>query len=166
MDEKSLATLTTISKALADPKTEEAVKAVMIHNPVQEVEESLVTFVRYRLSRLEQSIQYEDTVKDIILSRIGEATFDQLLHLLSAMQKSNAAVTGTMLAPFVAQAGGKTLSETLRDSNRDDSSSAARVYEATDSKQILQAMSALDQLIGSIKNKISQETIENEEKAP
>ena len=151
MDKKSLNTLKSIQNAIVDPQTGQHVDAIMINNPAQEVEKSLVSFVTHRLSTLRKNIEYEESIRDVILSRIGEASFPQLISLLEVLQAGNVAAARTMMAPFIAQDGGKTLPESLRNSGKEDTTTATQVYEATENKQVFQAMLALSQLVDGVK---------------
>lgn len=156
MNKKDLATLVEIKDSLADPEIAQRVDAIIINNPAQEVEKSLVSFVTHRLNTLKKSIEYEDTIKEIILERIGEATFAQLLSLLEVAQSGTNRAAQTILTPFVSSDGSKTLPETLRQHDQDESI-ANKIYEETDNKQVLQAMMALNQLIESIKDTVKKD---------
>lgn len=158
MDKKTISTLTKMRDALADPLVAQHVDAVAINNPAQEVEKSLVSFVTHRLEALQKNIDFEDTIKETIFSRIGEATFPQLLSLLEVLQSGNIQATRAMLAPFTAQDGGKTLPETLRTADRDEGSAAKQIYEDTEDKKMLQAMMALTQLVDGIKSVAAADT--------
>ncbi len=148
MQASDVATLDKIRKSLDSAETVEAVEMACITNPAAEVEASLAGFLKHRLAKLQEATSFEDQIKDALLTRISEANFTQLIGLLEVVQKNNNLATEKILAPFIAQSGGKTVTETMRDTARGSSANASdRVYNEIDDKSVLQSLHALGQLL-------------------
>lgn len=147
MTGKELKVLHGIKDSLDDPAGEVRVFEATIEDPAKEVEQSLVSFVTYRFNKIKTSVAYEEEVKEVIMSRINEATFPQLITLLQTVQSGNASSTGALLAPFIDQSNGRTLPENLRQSGQEDMSAGAEVYRSVESKEALQAFTALSQVV-------------------
>mgnify|MGYP001064578168 CR=1 FL=1 len=147
MNKKELQTLKDIKEVLSSDEHEGHVHDAIIEDPAKEVEQSLVSFVTYRFNKVKDSITYEEDIKDVIMSRINEATFAQLITLLQTVQKGNSSSTLALLTPFIDQSNGRTLPENLRTSRQEDMSIGATVHKSADNKQTLQAFTALSQLL-------------------
>ena len=147
MNSKELQVLHSIKDSLVDPESQAHVKEIIIDDPAKEVEKSLVGFVTYRFEKIKESISYEEGIKEVIMSRINEATFAQLITLLQTVQSGNAGNTSVILAPFIDQSNGKTLPENLRISSKEDISAGAEIYRDAEDKQTLQAFTALSQVL-------------------
>jgi hypothetical protein len=147
VNKKDLQTLQNIKEVLASDELEVHVQDAVIQDPAREVEQSLVSFVTYRFNKVRESISYEEDIKDVIMSRINEATFPQLITLLQTVQSGNAQTMGTLFAPFIDQSNGRTLPENLRASQQEDLSIGATVHKSADNKQTLQAFTALYQVL-------------------
>lgn len=153
MNGKDLKTIEGIKDALVSQDNVAHVKDAVIIDPAKEVEQSLVSFVTYRFNKVKDSVAYEEDVKEVIMSRISEATFPQLIALLQTIQKGNSDSTMALLAPFIDQSNGRTLPENLRTSVREDASAGAVIYEESDSKHTLQAFTALYQVLEHLAEK-------------
>jgi|LSQX01.2.fsa_nt_gb hypothetical protein len=147
MTGKDLKVLHGIKDSLEDKKGEARVFEAIIEDPAKEVEQSLVSFVTYRFNKIKSSVAYEEEVKEVIMSRINEATFPQLITLLQTVQSGNASSTAALLAPFIDQSNGRTLPENLRQAGHEDMSAGAEIHKAIESKEALQAFTALSQVI-------------------
>jgi hypothetical protein len=170
MRNKELDTLSQLSLAIANPATTAAARSVTITDPIKEVENSLTGFLTYRLGRLQDSVEYEEQIKGIILERISEASFDQLTGLLRTVQSGNTLATEKLLQPFISQGAGKTLNESLRATAAESEASiGSSTYDAIGDKQTLQAIDALGKLVQMIVGKDALEIAEladDEEEAP
>lgn len=147
MPNKELQTLEELKNSLISASAGVAVAGVRIESPAYEVERSLSNFLKHRLQKLQESHEYEEQIKDIILTRIGEATFPQLLNLLEILQHSSNMATEKILAPFLAAPGGAT--PPLLDQNRAcrDPHPEERIFSETNDKKILQALDSLNQFL-------------------
>jgi len=126
-----------------------------IKSPAQEVENSLVGFLKHRLSKLKEDVDFEDDVKNAVLSRISEASFPQLITLLEVLQKNSNIGVEKVLAPFIAASGEKTILDTTKSSDR-RSQKAEEIFEETNDKGVLQSLTMLNQLM-DIMNKPKEE---------
>lgn len=142
-----LKTLVSINAALHSPDVEKNVQHAYITNPANEVETSLASFLKHRLSKLQEATAFEDQIKEAITARLSEASFTQLIGLLEVVQKNNNIATEKILAPFIAQAGSKTVTETMREAERLADNSEVKVYNDVNDKAILQSLSALSQFL-------------------
>jgi len=156
MQENDINTLISIKNTLDSPKTEAIVRQVAIDNPAREVETSLASFLKHRLNKLQEAVEFEEQVKDAILTRLAEASFTQLIGLLEVVQKNNNIATEKILAPFISQAGGKTVSDVMRESTKNVGNPEQKIYEDTNDKAILQSLAALSQFLELAKKKSSQ----------
>ena len=142
MENKDVETVETIYKSLAKSEA----KPFQIPNPAQEVESSLVNFLKHRLTKLKEDVTFEDSIKDSVLSRLSEATFPQLITLLEILQKNSNIGVEKVLAPFIASSGEKTILDSTKEMNR-TSQKAEEVFEGTNDKDILQSLTMLNQLM-------------------
>jgi len=154
MQANDIETLNSIRKSLSSDITVAAVDNAVITNPAREVESSLAGFLKHRLAKLQESTSFEDQVKEALLARIGEANFTQLIGLLEVVQKNNNLATEKILAPFIAQGGGKTVTETMRETERGPDASD-KVYDEVNDKAILQSLAALGQFFEMASKKSS-----------
>lgn len=122
-----------------------AVENSKIKNPAKEVEESLTDFLTRRLAKLSEDADFENIIKDTIRQRLPEASFEQLIDLLHNVSRDNTASSIPITEMFKNEQSGKTVIETLRDN--DVSSAANTLYNSTDDKNILQAVTYLGQIM-------------------
>jgi hypothetical protein len=154
MQANDIETLNSIRKSLSSDITVAAVDNAVITNPAREVESSLAGFLKHRLAKLQEATSFEDQVKEALLARIGEANFTQLIGLLEVVQKNNNLATEKILAPFITQGGGKTVTETMREAERGPDASD-KVYDEVNDKAILQSLAALGQFFEMASKKSS-----------
>lgn len=147
MQANDLDTLTSIRNSLLSPVTADVVDAATILHPAQEVEASLASFLKHRLAKLQEAANFEDQVKDVLLTRLSEATFPQLIGLLEVVQKNNNIATEKVLAPFIAQSGSKSVTETMREGARGNEHPEDKIYSEINDKTILQSLGALSQFM-------------------
>jgi len=145
MQNTDLATLHELKNALESKETTQIVNAVVIKDPALEVEQSLASFLKHRLAKLQEASDFEENIKEVILTRLSEATFPQLIGLLEVVQKNNNIATEKVLAPFIAQT--KSVTETLRNREEFNKTTEKEIYENTDDKSVLQSLHMLSQLL-------------------
>lgn len=120
-----------------------------IEDPVHEVEKSLTSFLKHRLTKLQENAEFEEQIKDAILSRLSEASIGQLSQLLEAIQRNSNTATEKVLAPFISQNGAQ--SPLLPDKSARDYEEQNLFGNEEISKDVLQGAHALHQLIGVLK---------------
>jgi len=147
MNSEDLQVLGSLKNAMESKQVAISVQSNAISNPAKEVEGSLVSFLKHRLNNLQEAAEYETTVKETLMARITEATFPQLMGLLDILQKNNNTATEKVLAPFIAQNGNRSVTETLKEDQRLSATTEAVLYGETDDKKILQSLSALSQFL-------------------
>ena len=161
MPESEIDTLQNIHEALVGTQ---ATPVAHIENPVLEVEKSLTSFLKHRLSKLQENAQFEDQIKDAILQRLGEATIGQLSQLLEAVQRNSNTATEKVLAPFISQNGAP--SPLLPDKGFREQEEQ-RIFEGEGvTKDVLQGAHALHQLIDLLTEASSSGTPEGSVPSP
>ncbi len=141
MDEKDLSVVQDIYNNM-----DNSVEKFKIDNPAQEVETSLVSFLKHRLSKLKDDVDFEDDIKSAVLTRLSEATFPQLVTLLEVLQRNSNIGVEKVLAPFIASSGEKTILDSTKEIDR-TSKVSEQIFEETDDKNILQSLNMLNQLM-------------------
>lgn len=140
----------TLQKMNSDlEKTNKRADAARIHNPSGEVREALADFVTTRLKRVERDASFSDEVRDVILQRLPEATFEELTRLLDQTSRANNQQAATIANLFKNENSDKTVLERVADTSV--ASTAAQLYASTEDKSILQAVTYL----GSVLSKMS-----------
>lgn len=142
-------TLNELKDALMNPKNTELALQTRIDNPAQEVELALTQYLTSKLDHLSKNDDFEDLIKLHIRTRLSEASFEELINLLNMLAKNNNEATRGVVSLFKNDNSGKIITEHLRDTNM--GAVAQDVYDSTDSKDILQAVSYLSQVLGKIK---------------
>jgi len=117
-----------------------------ISNPAQEVEQSLVRFLKHRLDKLRETSEFEDTIKEALVARIAEADFRDLATILDIVQRNNNSATEKILAPFIAQNGAPSPLLPAQDTAKKNAD-VDELLAGQDEKKVLQALSALNQLM-------------------
>lgn len=148
MDNKNLETLQKIQKKLSKEESA-AVENVRITDPVDAIEDSLSDFVRHSFKCVEQNRAFEQTIQEAIQTRLPEANFSQLIKLLEVTSAGNAVDTSNLINPFAQAAIAKHEADALAE--REGKSASQKVYD-TASKEILQGLTALNQLLETATN--------------
>lgn len=146
--QNDLNTLLSIKDQLESPQAVTQVEEARIHNPVKEISNALSGFLTSQLDRIESNSQFTDLVRMHLRQRMSEASFDQLMELLHTSVADTTAETRVVAGLFKNETSGKTVMDTLRDS--DVSSTAARLYSEADSKDILQALTYFNQVTAQL----------------
>ena len=137
-----------IEKAASSKELEMVVAAAKATSSDKEIENALTDFVVKKLGKLSENDEFLDLIKMHIRSRINEASFAELMQLANEMASVNNRETHTMMALFKNETSGKNLLDNLKDNSV--AGAAQQLYDSTDSKDILQAVSYLSQVLGRI----------------
>lgn len=116
-------------------------------DPGLQVEQALSTFLQERLKKIQEDRHFEELVKDALSSRIAEASFDQLMELLSLFQRNVNMDTANILSPFIPRAGERV---PALDTMTKKKSPEETLSEGA-SKEILQAFGEFSNMLLSIK---------------
>lgn len=127
---------------------DQVIESVKIDNPAKEVEDALTTFVKARFEKLQTDAGFEDLIKMYIRQRLSEATFEQLMQLHHEMSQDSTAAVRDMIQLFKENVSGKIITDHLKDS--EVSTTAQRLYDSTDDKKVLQAVSYFSQIMSQI----------------
>jgi hypothetical protein len=73
-------------------------------DPVMAVEESLYSFLKYRLDKLKKDMDFQDQIKNFLTARLPEADFNDLRVLLQQEQQNTNASSQGILNPFLPKA--------------------------------------------------------------
>jgi glycyl-tRNA synthetase beta subunit len=135
-------------QALVESRVQE--KAAVHFNPAIEVEESLVSLLRNRITKIQDDEDFEQQIKDAVLARLPEADFSQLVMLLNSMQNNSNTSVERILSPFIPRVGERVpLLDTEKEkgqSNMDE-----KVFEKA-SKKALDALNELGKLSRVLSN--------------
>ena len=137
-----------IEKATSSKELEMVVAAARATSSDKEIENALTDFVVKKLGKLSENDEFLDLIKMHIRSRINEASFAELMQLANEMASVNNRETHTMMSLFKNETSGKNLLDNLKDNSV--AGAAQQLYDSTDSKDILQAVSYLSQVLGRI----------------
>lgn len=148
MENKNIEALQKLQKGLGkeDPA---AIENVRITNPVNAIEESLSDFVRHSFKCVEENRAFEQTIQETIQSRLPEANFAQLIKLLEVTSAGNAVDTANLINPFAQAAVAKHQADAIAE--KEGKNVSQKVYD-TASKEILQGLTALNQLLETATN--------------
>ena len=138
-----------LKDALMNPENTALALQTRIENPAKEVELALTQYLTSKLDHLSKNDEFEDLIKLHIRSRINEASFEELINLMNMLTKNNNEATRGIVSLFKNDTSGKIITEHLRDTNM--GAVAQEVYDSTESKDILQAVSYLSQVLGKMK---------------
>lgn len=148
MDNRNLDALHKIQQKLTNGESA-AVDNVRITDPVDAIEDSLSDFVRHSFKCVAQNRAFEQAIQDTIQTRLPEANFSQLIKLLEVTSAGNAIDTSNLINPFAQASIAK--HEADAEAERDGKSVSQKVYD-TASKEILQGLTALNQLLETATN--------------
>lgn len=149
---QSVLALQELKNALMNEDNLALAEQVKINNPVKEVEGALSQFLVSKLDHLAKNDEFDDLIKMYIRQRLPEATFEELINLAGMLTKNNNESTRSILSLFKNEASGKIITDNLRDSSLN--STAQQIYDSTDSKDILQAVSYLSQVLGKMQGAV------------
>lgn len=151
---EDLNTLMDISNHLEN-MDDQIIESVKVENPAKEVENAMTSFVKARFEKLQVDAGFEDLIKMYMRQRLSEATFEQLMQLHHEMSQDNTAAAHDILQLFKENVSGKIITDHIKDS--EVSSTAQRLYDSTDDKKILQAVSYFSQIMSQIGTTIDKE---------
>jgi len=118
-------------------------------DPVLMVEQSLFEFLQFRLQKLKEDMLFQDQIKAALLSRIPEADFNDLRYLLEQEQKNINSTTQNISIPFTPR-----MQETDKVKHR-TKQVEEEIFD-TSSKENLQAVNEMFQLLGEIKKTMNE----------
>lgn len=122
-----------------------------IHSPINEVESSLSTYVVNKLDRLEKNEKFVDLVRLYIKDKLPEANFDQLMQLEHSVSQDNNRAVNDFMRLFKNENSGKTIVDTMKSTETSDI--ANKMYNSTDDKKVLQAVTYLSQVLETLNKK-------------
>ena len=160
MNKSEIDTVIALNKSIDDPQVNSLVEAAKIKTPGSAVEGALVDFLTARFEKIERDAEFTDLIRMHIRQRLPEASFDQLITLLKDTSMDNNKAVETIVPLFKNEQSGKTVIDQLRE-DANVSNAAAALYQSTDRKDILQAVSYLSQILNKINNNTSPTVIEN-----
>lgn len=120
-------------------------------NPVQMMEESLYSFLEYRLKKLKESIDFQDIIKKYIEARISEADFNDLRILLNQEQQNLNNSSINILSPLLNQ-------QTSETSPKNRNRAIDEKLFADSSKENLQSFNELFQFMNEMKTLVETKT--------
>lgn len=163
MNKKNINTLVNLNDALNDTDVIAMANNAKISNPSKEVEESLVNFVKKRLNKISEDNDFETIIKNNIRQRLPEASFEQLTELLHNVQMDNTEASNGITSMFKNEQSGKTLIDSLKDDSAKTAANA--LYNSTEDKSVLQAVTYLGQVMAQMKEKEMVNITPNEEES-
>lgn len=161
-DYGNIDTLVKISGTLENNQA--LVEGARIHNPAEEIRDTLKEFAVTRLKRVEEDAAFSDVVKAALRQRIPEATFKELMDLLKITSESNNQMAESLMNMFSPANSDKTVLERLDGNNTE--TIAAKMYTNIDDKKQLQALTYLNMILSKASNEIdnaSEVCVEKEE---
>lgn len=145
---EDIKTLLALNTQLDDSDAVSRVEEAKIHNPAKEVSNALSDFLVARLQKIEADDQFTDLIRMHIRQRLPEASFEQLMALLHDTSMDNTRATDSLMKLFRNENSGKVITEHLRDA--DVSSTAVKLYNSTQSADILQALTYFNQVLAGL----------------
>ena len=131
-----------------------AVQEAKVLSPVKEVENSLTDFLIQRLNKLTEDSDFERKIKDNILQRLPEASFEELTELLHNVSSDNTLSTTSVMELFKLNDNDKNITDALKEDNI--SNAATELYNSTDDKNVLQALTYLGQIMEQMSTPVSE----------
>lgn len=145
---KDLDTLIELNNLLGKTDTQLTVNNSRIDNPSKAVESSITDFITSRLVKITNDADFEDIIKANIRQRLNEASFKELIDLLHTVSYDSTKSAEPVLAMFQNVQSGKNIVDTLREANA--TSTAKKLYNSTEDKKVLQAVTYLSQVMSQL----------------
>ena len=117
-------------------------------------ENSLTDFLIQRLNKLTEDSDFERKIKDNILQRLPEASFEELTELLHNVSSDNTLSTTSVMELFKLNDNDKNITDALKEDNI--SNAATELYNSTDDKNVLQALTYLGQIMEQMSTPINE----------
>ena len=140
-----------ISKSLDSDETTRIVESCKIDNPAKAIEESLTSFIMSQFQKIENDNEFQNLIRLHLRQRLGEATFEQLMDLDDRIAKNNTFATTSILSMFKNDQSGKIITDHLKEETSLNST-AKELYDSANDKDMLQAVSYLNQVISKIQS--------------
>ena len=148
---KDIDTLMKLKDSLENEATVTAVQNARVIDPVEEVEESLTSFITTQLQNIKRDAEFSDLVKLYIRQRLPEFTVDQLLSLNNQVEKNKNSSIQSILPLFTGEGNTKTIMDNLK-SNKVENT-AQNLYAKAD-KNVLQAITYLGAVLDKMSKKV------------
>ena len=145
---KDIETLKDLKNAVVNPNVEALANNAKVRNPALEVESALTDFLTNKLEKLSRDDDFSDLIKMHIRQRLSEATFEELIKLSHEANTDHTKAMQATLELFKNETSGKNIIDNLKDNGV--ASTAQQLYDSTDNKDILQAVSYLSQVVGKL----------------
>lgn len=143
-----MSTLQDLKQAMINKDNIMLAEQSKIGNPAKEVEAALTNYLTSKLSHLSKNDEFDDLIKMHIRQRLPEASFEELMNLANTLTRNNNEAVRSIMSLFKNESSGKIITDNLKDNSMN--SVAQQIYDSTDSKDILQAVSYLSQVLGKI----------------
>lgn len=102
IDDKSFEELSPLNQLkVLDNTLRQDNNSVVEYSPLEDIEKTLISFLRKRLDKIENDVSFEDRVKNILFERLQELDSIALIKLLDILQKNNNQGTMAILTPFL-----------------------------------------------------------------
>lgn len=147
---KDLNTLIELNNFINSEENAIAVQDAKITSPSKAVEGAITDFITSRLTKVTNDADFEDIVKANIRQRLNEASFSELINLLHTISSDSNKSAEPVLNLFENVQSGKNIVDTLREANT--ASTAKKLYDSTEDKNILQAVTYLGQVMSQLNN--------------
>ena len=157
MNNKELDTLIELKNELSNDHQE--VQEIKNEAPIVKMERSLSSFIDHSFQCVREKRQFEQEVMAKLSSRLNEANIPQLIHILEAIQSGTTNDTNALIAPFTDMFVAKQQLEAEK--LKTEKPAAERINDKAD-KDILQGLSALNQLLQLVTEKSSKADEEGE----
>ena len=104
-----------------------------------------------QFQKIENDNEFQNLIRLHLRQRLGEATFEQLMDLDDRIAKNNTFATTSILSMFKNDQSGKIITDHLKEETNLNST-AKELYDSANDKDMLQAVSYLNQVISKIQS--------------
>lgn len=148
--EENLKALMDFKNSLESEKVLREVENAKITNPTKEIEESLVSFLKTRLARVEKDSEFSDLIKMHIRQRLPEFSIDQLLSLNEQVTRNtNKSVEG--ITPlFIGDTNSKTVIDHVKNNSSAENSAQVLYNSNATNRDVLQAVTYLSSVVSKL----------------
>jgi hypothetical protein len=160
MNNKEVDALIELNNELA--KDHQDIQEIKNEAPIVKMEKSLSSFIDHSFQCVKEKRDFEQEVMNKLSSRLNEANIPQLIHILEAIQSGTTNDTNALIAPFTDMFVAKQQLEAEK--LKTDKPAAERINDKAD-KDILQGLSALNQLLQLVTEKSSKPDEDNEDES-
>jgi hypothetical protein len=140
-----------VHQALRETQDNSSQNTVSYFDPAKEIENSLISLLHHRISKLENDERFEEAIKENLLARLPEASISELLRALESAQVAANVSVEKILAPFTSKGDRVPLLENDRIKKRVDEDVLSKAP-----KEVIAALSELGRVL-QISKKIKTE---------